>query len=79
MITRIFPGRFESLSLIAEYVRGEGETAGLSDKALFELETAVDEAVSNIIEHSYGGEDIGEVICTCDQLTSGIQVILEDF
>ena len=79
MITRIFPGRLESLSLIAEYVRGEGETAGLSDKALFELETAVDEAVSNIIEHSYGGEDIGEVICTCDQLTSGIQVILEDF
>ena len=79
MKTRTFPGRFDSLVLIADFVRGEAEPAGFSDKELFELETAVDEAVSNIIEHSYGGENIGEVICTCNLIPSGMQVILEDF
>jgi len=78
MSTRIFPGRYESLANIAEFVRFEAKEAGLSFKEAFELETAVDEAVSNIIEHAYGGEGIGEITCTCDQVEDGILVILED-
>jgi len=78
MSTRIFPGRYESLANIAEFVRFEAKEAGLSFKEAFELETAVDEAVSNIIEHAYGGEGIGEISCTCNQVEDGILVILED-
>lgn len=78
MVNRIFPGRYESLASIAEYVRLESKSAGLSYKETFELETAVDEAVSNIIEHAYGGEGIGAIVCTCEQIEDGIQVILED-
>lgn len=79
MTSRIFPGRFESLAEIAEYVRLEAKVAGLSFKESFELETAVDEAVSNIIEHAYGGEGIGEIVCTTRQIEDGIQIILEDY
>jgi serine/threonine-protein kinase RsbW len=79
MVTRTFPGRFESLSSIAEFVRFEAKEAGLSYKDIFELETAVDEAVSNIIEHAYGGEGIGEIFCTCTQVEEGILIILEDY
>lgn len=43
------------------------------------METAVDEAVSNIIEHAYGGEGIGEIVCTCQAIGDVIQIILEDF
>lgn len=78
MSARIFPGRFESLANIADFVRSEAKQAGLSFKEIFELETAVDEAVSNIIEHAYGGEDIGEITCTCTQLDEGILITLED-
>lgn len=78
MVTRTFPGRFESLSSIAEFVRLEAKEAGLSYNDIFELETAVDEAVSNIIEHAYGGEGIGEIFCTCTQVEEGILIILED-
>jgi serine/threonine-protein kinase RsbW len=39
----------------------------------------VDEAVSNIIEHAYGGEGIGEIVCNCQAIEDGIQIILEDF
>lgn len=79
MVSRIFPGNFESLAEISEFVRLEGKEAGLSDKEIFELETAVDEAVSNIIEHAYGGEGIGEIFCICTPLEDGIEIILEDY
>lgn len=78
MTSRIFPGRFESLANVADFVRYEAKEAGLSFKETFELETAVDEAVSNIIEHAYGGEGIGEILCTCTPIEDGIKIILED-
>ena len=79
MTSRTFPGNFESLAEIAEFVRLQGKKAGLSDREVFELETAVDEAVSNIIEHAYGGEGLGEIDCICTALADGIEVILEDY
>lgn len=78
MASRTFSGSFESLAHIAEFVRLEAKDAGLSGKEIFELETAVDEAVSNIIEHAYGGEGLGDIDCTCIPLADGIEVILED-
>lgn len=78
MVSRTFPGSFESLADIAEFVRLEAKDAGLSDKGTFELETAVDEAVSNIIEHAYGGEGLGNIYCTCTRIEDGIEIILED-
>jgi len=79
MVSRIFPGNFESLADIAEFVRLEAKEAKLSNKEIFELETAVDEAVSNIIEHAYGGEGIGDIYCTSTPLENGIEIILEDY
>ncbi len=79
MTSRTFPGNFESLAEIAEFVRLQGKEAGLSDKEVFELETAVDEAVSNIIEHAYGGEGLGEIDVICTALVDGIEIILEDY
>jgi len=79
MALRTFPGNFESLAEIAEFIRLEGKKAGLSNKEIFELETAVDEAVSNIIEHAYGGEGLGEINLICKPIADGIEVILEDF
>jgi len=78
MTSIIFPGRFESLAEIAEHVRKEAKAAGFSFMETFELETAVDEAVSNIIEHAYGGEGIGDIVYTSRQIKDGVQIILED-
>jgi serine/threonine-protein kinase RsbW len=78
MVTRFFPGRYESLAEIAEFVRLESKKAGLTFKDIFEIETAVDEAVSNIIEHAYGGEGIGEITCTCIPSEDSMKIILED-
>lgn len=78
MPTQKFPGRYESLERIASFIRAEAETTLLSHSDVFAVETAVDEAVSNIIEHAYQGEEKGEIICTCITNTDGIKITLED-
>jgi serine/threonine-protein kinase RsbW len=60
-----FPGCFESLDAIRDFAGAAAEAAGLSKDAVYEVQLAVDEASSNIIEHAYGGEGQGEIECIC--------------
>jgi len=77
--TRIFPGRFDSLAHIAEFVIQAAECAGLDDRETYALQLAVDEACSNIIQHAYGGEDQGEIECTYHITDTGLTVMLRDY
>lgn len=76
--TRTFPGRFESLEKISKFVKDAAKKAGLGEDAVYSVELAVDEACSNIIEHAYRGEDLGEIECTCETTTIGLMIILTD-
>jgi serine/threonine-protein kinase RsbW len=73
-----FPGRFESLAGIRKFVSEAAEEAGFDDKEIYAVELAVDEACSNIIEHAYGGEGKGEIICICNDVNNGLEIILKD-
>lgn len=75
---RIFPGRFDSLPRISEFVVGAAGTAGLSDEAVYAVEMAVDEACTNIIEHAYGGEGRGDIECTCQIKHGKLTITLRD-
>lgn len=61
MPTVKFPGRYDSLAKIAELVHKAAQEFGLEPLAAYGVETAVDEACSNIIEHAYGGEGKGNI------------------
>jgi serine/threonine-protein kinase RsbW len=78
METVSFPGRFESLPRISEFVSHAARSAGLSDKAIYAVQLAVDEACSNIIDHAYGGEDRGSMECSVVVDDQGLTVILRD-
>jgi serine/threonine-protein kinase RsbW len=78
MQTVTFPGRFESLAKISEFVAESARKAGLDETAVYSVQLAVDEACSNIIEHAYGGEDLGEIQCTCEITDEGLRIILQD-
>jgi serine/threonine-protein kinase RsbW len=78
MKTETFPGRYESLARISEFVLKAAEQAGLDDKARYAVQTAVDEACSNIIEHAYGGEGIGEISCSVKIRADSLAIILRD-
>lgn len=76
--TRSFPGHYESLAKIGEFVRALAKEAGFENFALYSIEMSVDEACSNIIEHAYGGEGHGEIRCTCMINEQGLTIVLKD-
>lgn len=78
MTTVKFPGRFDSLAEISEFVTREARQAGLNETAVFAVQMAVDEACTNIIEHAYGGGGRGAIDCTCLAVEEGFKVILAD-
>jgi anti-sigma regulatory factor (Ser/Thr protein kinase) len=76
--TLTFPGRFESLAAIGEFISRAAEDAGLDADAAYAVQVAVDEACTNIIEHGYSGEGQGDVECTCRIDDDGLTVVLRD-
>ncbi|MBN1955138.1 MAG: ATP-binding protein [Anaerolineae bacterium] len=77
--TRVFPARFDVLAAVSEFVVQAAASAGLDESAAYAVQMAVDEAFTNIVEHAYGGEDRGDVECTCRAGPEGLTVILRDF
>lgn len=78
MSVKTFPGRYESLTGISTFVKTEALPVRFSEFELYAVETAVDEACSNIIEHGYGGENRGSIECITHAGVDRIEVILKD-
>ncbi len=78
MKTKTFPGNFESLAPISNFILDEAEEAGFSPREVYAIQTAVDEACANIIDHAYGGENIGEIELNVTKIKEGIQIVLRD-
>lgn len=79
MRTATFPGRFENLAKISEFVAPSVEAAGFDNAAAYAVLLAVDEACSNIIRHAYGGEGMGDIRCSCDVKDDELVIILRDW
>lgn len=79
MKTLTFPGSYSSLVKIGEFVTQAAKSIGFDGFELYKIETAVDEACSNIIEHAYGQEDIGDIIVSVVTDLEKISITLIDF
>jgi serine/threonine-protein kinase RsbW len=77
--TRTFPARFESLAAIGRFIAAAAEHAGFDDYTVYQVQLAVDEACSNIIQHAYGGEGTGVIECTYRIRDEEFVVILRDY
>lgn len=71
--------RHENLRVISHFVHGIGHRLSLTDKALFELELAVEEAATNIINHAYPDNHKGDILLTADQRGAFVQIALTDW
>lgn len=78
MKTITLPGRYENLVRISKFIRQAAQDAGLDSFGIYSVETAVEEACSNIIEHAYGGEGRGDIACSYSVDDVGLVIQLRD-
>jgi len=74
----LYSATYDNLANIDEQVRQVAIDAGLSEKDVYDVELAVDEACTNIIDHSYGGEGLGDIEVVCEIIDPGLKIIIID-
>ncbi|MGB9723819.1 MAG: anti-sigma factor antagonist [Chloroflexia bacterium] len=74
-----FPARLDRLQAISELVAEAGRRMDLDERALYAIQTAVDEAATNIILHGYGREGEGPIHIACWQEGDDFVVEMRDY
>ena len=76
--TLTVPGRYDQIQVICKFVSAGARDAGLVADVVFHLELCCDEASTNIIEHAYGAEDVGQITVTYEISGQEFRVTLRD-
>lgn len=66
------------LGAIAEFVERAANACGLNDDQLYDVQMAVDEAVTNVIEHAYRGKSGGDIHIECAKRGGDFVVTIRD-
>lgn len=69
---------FDNLDEIREFVGEAASQVGFSDKEIYSIQLAADEASSNIIEHAYAGIKNGVLEIECSAIEGGLLIVLKD-
>ncbi|MEW6404351.1 MAG: ATP-binding protein [Chloroflexota bacterium] len=78
MPIRTFPARFEFLDEIRDFVAEIARHGGFTEKEIYSLQLAADEAASNIVEHAYMDVQDGEIRISCDMRGNDIIIAMHD-
>jgi anti-sigma regulatory factor (Ser/Thr protein kinase) len=78
MQTVQFAAKFEFLDEIREFVGDVARKNGFTDKEVYNIQLATDEAASNIVEHAYEGVADGLIEISCGYRSNAITIILVD-
>jgi len=73
-----YEARFEFLDEIRDMVAETAREAGFSDKAIYSLQLAADEAATNIIEHAYAGVKNATFSVMCEMQGDTIVIVMKD-
>ncbi len=73
-----FAAKFEYLDEIRDFVGEVARAGGFSDKDVYNIQLATDEAASNIIEHAYENQPNGVLELSCGMRGDMIIIILID-
>nr|MBN1230104.1 anti-sigma factor antagonist [Anaerolineae bacterium] len=61
----VVSGYYSNIPLITNFIAEAAEAAGFGEAQTYHCQMAVDEACTNVIEHAYGGEGIGDITVIC--------------
>jgi len=73
-----FTAKFEFLDEIRDFVGDIARAGGFSDKDIYNIQLATDEAASNIIEHAYENISDGILELSCGMQGDAIKIVLID-
>ena len=73
-----FNANFEVLDEIRDFVAETARQLGFSDKEIYSIQLAADEAASNIIEHAYAGATDGKFEVECKIEDDTLRIIMRD-
>jgi serine/threonine-protein kinase RsbW len=74
----VFPARIEQLANICQTVTDAARGCGMDDRNLWKLETAVDEACTNIACYGYQGRADGFIVIRWECKNGFLYVTIED-
>lgn len=74
----VFDANFDNLDEIREIVAEAARQVGFSDKEIYAIQLAADEASSNIIEHAYAGVTGGKLEIDISTSDSKLKIIMRD-
>jgi len=75
----IVNSQFERLAEIADFVADAACACGLNDEQTHDIQMAVDEACTNVIEHAYRGKPDGTIDIVCAKRGNEFVVTIQDF
>lgn len=78
MSTIVFDANFDNLDEIREIVAEAARRVGFSDKEIYAIQLAADEASSNIIEHAYAGVTGGKLEIDLSTSDNKLKIIMRD-
>src|SRR5687768_14544008 len=73
-----FPAKFEYLDEIRDFVASVARKGGFTDKEVYSLQLAADEAASNIIEHAYEGVADASLDISCEMQGDTLTIVMHD-
>ena len=73
-----FIANFDNLDEIREFVGEEARRVGFSDKEIYAIQLAADEASTNIIEYAYAGVEDGEIEIDCSTANGELTIVMRD-
>jgi anti-sigma regulatory factor (Ser/Thr protein kinase) len=74
----VFDANFDNLDEIREIVAEAARQVGFSDKEIYAIQLAADEASSNIIEHAYAGVTGGKLEIDISIYDNKLKIIMRD-
>lgn len=74
----VFTAHFEILDEIREFVGEIARRNGFSDKEIYAIQCAADEASSNIIEHAYAEIENGKIEIECGFVDGELKIVMRD-
>ena len=73
-----FAAKFEFLDEIRDFVGEIARAGGFSDKDVYNIQLATDEAASNVIEHAYESHPDGVLELSCGMKGDTLTIVLVD-